>query len=214
MVSGAGSLDSSSLSQMFPGFSSLYGGDNWKNPADAAMPDLDAIEGKMTPYYDPYIQAGRRSLGTLEEQYNQMLKDPASVQRLLGSGFKASDGYKFNVDEATRAANNAGASSGMAGSPAEQAELARVVHGYADQDYGEYYNRNASLFDRSLGGLDGINQMGYGASNELAQSIGNALMMKSKLKYSGAQNQNEHDEGGSGFDVGSMVTSLAPLLLL
>lgn len=202
-----------SLSMLGGGLGSLFGGLSSRNPADSAMPYLQGIEGKMSPYYDPYIQAGRRSLGTLEGQYGNLINDPTAIMSAIGGKFQASPGYQYNVNEATRAANQSAAASGMAGSPQEQAELAQTVHGLANQDYQQFLNTGLGMYQTGLGGLSNINQMGYNASNELAQSIANSLMMQAKLAYSGQADQNQSMGGmlgglGSlaGFGLGSLLT--------
>ena len=89
----------------------------WDNPFSGSMDYLNQIPGTITPYYNPYIQAGGRSLNTLENTYNQLLQNPGQTMNQIGSGFQASPGYQYNVQQATNAANQAAAAGGMASRP-------------------------------------------------------------------------------------------------
>jgi hypothetical protein len=180
----------------------MGGGQNdWKNPADAAKPYLDQISGTITPYYQPYINAGQNAMGQLMPQYNRLVNDPTSVQNQIGSTFKASPGYGWNVDQATNAANRASAAGGMMGTPQEQQQLATTVSGLANQDYYNYVNQGLGMYNQGLSGLGNINQMGYGASTGLANNLASALMSQAQLAYTGQQNANQQ---GGGFNFASL----------
>jgi len=195
------------------GLGSLFGGMDFTNPSDAAMPYLDQIKGTMSPYYQPYIGAGQQSLGTLMGQYGNLVNDPTAIMSAIGGKFHTDPGYQFNVNEMTRGANQAAAAGGMVGSPQEQAELAQRIGGYADQNYQNFLNTGLGMYKTGLSGLGDINQMGYNASNELAQSLANALMMKSKLAYSGQEAENESSGGMLG-GLGGMIGGIGSLMSL
>lgn len=171
-------------------FGSQRGNVDFTNPAHAAMPYFDQIEGRISPYYNPYVSAGAKSLPELQKIYAEMYGDPSAFMKKIGAGFKESPGYQYNVDQATKAANAAAAASGMLGTPAEQAELAKTVHGLADQDFNTYMDRALGVHGRGVGGLENINNMGYRASDTMANNIANILAQKGNLAYSGAANQN------------------------
>jgi hypothetical protein len=183
-----------------------------KNPSDAAMGYYNQVPGTLKPYYDPYINAGHGALNTLQGQYQNLLGDPGALMNKLSSGYKASPGYQYNVDEATRGANQAAAAGGMVGSPAEQAQLGKSISGMASQDYNSYLSNVLGLYGQGLSGTQGINQMGYNASNELAQSLANSLMNQGNLAYSGQANQNQSQGGGWGSLFGGMGSLLGGLL--
>ena len=166
------------------------GGVDFNNPANAAMPFFDQIEGKISPYYKPYQQAGNQALPELQKRYMELLSDPSAFMKKISGGFQASPGYQYNVDQATGAANRAAAAGGMLGTPAEQAELAKTVHGLADQDYGQYMDRALGLHSQGLQGLEGINEKGYRANDTMANNIASILATKGNLAFSGAQQQN------------------------
>lgn len=191
----------------------LIGGGNYTNPADPAMNYLNQIPGTISPYYNPYIQAGGRSLNTLESTYNKLL-NPSQVMQQLGSGFQASPGYEYNVEQATNAANQAAAAGGMQGTMQEQQQLAQTVSGLANQDYYNYLNHVLGIGQAGLGGLSNINQMGYGASNQLAQSLKDVLESQANLSYAGQENANERNAGqGAGWGglIGGTIGALGSL---
>lgn len=197
------------------GLGSVMMGGNYNNPADAAQPYFDQIPGTISPYYQPYINAGQGAMSSLQDQYGQLVNDPAAKLNSIGQGYQQSPGYQFKVDQATKAANQAAAAGGMLGSPMEQQQLASTVTGLADQDYYNWMNQALGLYGSGLSGYQGLNQMGYGASNELAQSLANALMSQGQLAYTGAANQNamnqQQDTGWGALFSG--ISSAVPLFL-
>ena len=70
-----------------------------------------------------------------------MVNDPNALYSKFGQGFQQSPGYKFQVDQATNAANSAASAGGMLGTPAEQQQLAGTVGGLANQDFYNYMNQ-------------------------------------------------------------------------
>lgn len=199
------------------GIGSLFGASkaDWTNPATDAMKYLNQVPGTIKPYYQPYINAGQQALGSLQSQYQQLLNNPTAMFQNWGKQFQQSPGFQFSVDQATKAANQAAAAGGMAGTPQEQAELAKTVTGLADQDYYNYLDRIMGLYGQGLGVAQGINQMGYGASNELAQSLANNLGSQSQLSYAGTNAQNQYNaqqaaEKGGGW--GSLIGLGAKIL--
>lgn len=165
-------------------------GSGYKNPANAAMPYLNQIPGTMKPYYDPYIQAGQQSLGDLMSQYGQLMNDPGQKFAQMGQGFQQSPGYQFQYNQGMNAANSAAGAGGMAGTPYHQQNAASMASNLANQDFYNYMGNVQGLYGQGLQGASGINQMGYNASNELAQSLAAALMNQGGMAYAGQNNQN------------------------
>jgi hypothetical protein len=175
-----------------------------KNPADAGMKYLNQIPGTITPYYQPYINAGGDALSTLMGQYNSLLNNPGAAMNQMGQSFQQSPGYQFQVNQATNAANNAAASGGMLGTGAHQFNTANMVNNLANQDYYNWLSQTLGLFNQGLAGTQGINQMGYGASNELAQSLGNNLQSQAGMAYQGVANQNQMNADRYNRDMGNL----------
>jgi len=176
-----------------PFLQSLFGGG--KNPADAAMGYLNKIPGTVKPYYNPYINAGQNAMGVLQGQYGQMVNDPAALMNKFGSQFQQSPGYQFQVDQATNAANNQAAAGGLVGSPAAQMNTAQSINGLANQDYGNYMNRAMGLYGQGIQGYQGLNQMGYNASDALANMLAQNLQNQGNLSYMGQDYQNQQKNG-------------------
>jgi len=198
-------------------FDSIFGA---SDPSKDAMNYLNQIPGTIKPYYDPYITAGQGALTDLQKQYqsltgmgptvqNQYLKliqDPTAMMNQIGSGYTASPGYQYQVDQATQQANKAAAAGGMLGSPSEQQYVANTTNQLANQDYYNYLNHALSQYNTGLSGATGlyntglgiesdINHMGYNASDTLAQSLANNLASQANLSYAGAANQNAAKSG-------------------
>jgi len=169
-------------------FNSIFG---TTNPANAAQPYLNKIPGTISPMYQPFINAGQWALPQMQQQYGSMVNDPGSLMAKFGAGYQQSPGYQFNVNEATRGANQASAAGGMLGSPAEQQELSGRISGLASQDYNQYLSNALGLYGQGMGGLSNLYQTGYGASNQLAGDLASNLQNQAQLAYSGQANQNQ-----------------------
>jgi hypothetical protein len=178
---------------IFGDIGSTIGGFFNKNPGHEANDYLKQIPGAIKPYYDPYINAGRQDLNTLQQQYGQMVNDPNALYSKFGKGFQQSPGYQFQVDQATKAANSAASAGGMLGTPAEQQQLAGTVGGLANQDFYNYMNQIMNLYGGGLGGMSHIMDQGYNASNTMAQSLANALGGQAGAAYQGTNWQNQQN---------------------
>lgn len=172
------------------------------NPADEGMKYLDKIPGTISPYYNPYINAGNESLGSLMNQFNDLLSNPGSSMNKIGLGYQQSPGYQFSLDQATNAAKMAAASGGMAGSPMHQNEAASIATNYANQDYYNWLSRALQMYFAGLSGQQDIMHTGYGASNELANSLGNNLMNQANMAYKGVENANQMKADNYNRDMG------------
>ena len=179
-----------------------------KNPEADAMNYYGQIPGMIKPYFNPYIQEGRGDLSALHGQVMGMLNDPSAILAQIGSHYHQSPGYQFGVDQATQGANRAAAAGGMAGSPAEQQQLAGHVDQLANQDYGNYMNRALGLHSQGLQGLQGLNQMGYNAATGLAGDLASNQMNMGNLANLSDQYKNQQSSGlmsGIGNTIGALA---------
>lgn len=171
---------------------------NYINPSGAAMPYLNQIGPMAQGYLNPYMQAGQGAMGQLQGQYGQLINNPGQRLNQIGQNFQQSPGFQFQVNQATNAANRAAAAGGMLGSPQEQQQLASNVNGLANQDYYNWLGNAQNMYSQGLQGLQGINQMGYGATNNLTDILASALQSQGSSAYAGAQGQNQFNQGQSG----------------
>jgi hypothetical protein len=191
----------------FSGIGDLWGANqlgnmNFPNPANGAMGYFNqAIQG-LPQYFQPYMQAGQNALPGYQNVLNQLTSNPGQFINQVGQNYQASPGYQFNVQQATNAANRAGAAGGMAGSPQEQQNLAGTVSGLANQDYYNYLSTSLGQFDQGLQGQGNLVGMGYGASKGLGEDIANLLSSQGSLAYAGQANQNEMEGGNAGAQAG------------
>lgn len=163
--------------------SSIFGGGSSSDVADVYGP----VKAEVTPYYQPYVDAGTDSLGGLQEQIARMYQDPSALYDQLGAGYRESPGYQHNVQSATQAANRAAAAGGQLGSPAEQQALAGQISGMADQDYGNYMQNMMGMYGQGVQGLQGLTGMGYQASSGLADQLANARYQQAGLEAQARQ---------------------------
>jgi len=152
---------------------------------------LDQIKPMLEQYYNPYIERGQAAGNTLDSQYSMLLNNPAAKQQMLGAGYEQSPGYQYQMDEAMNAAMMSAAAGGKLGTSAHQQEAMKTATGLANQDYWNYYNQNANLFNTGLKGTEGMFNTGYNATNQMTQGLGNLYGTQANLAYTGQQNQNE-----------------------
>lgn len=201
-----------------------------EDPYESASKYYNQIPGMLNNIYNPYIQNGMNAYGDMGQyqnnfsqysnrgnqagnmlmgQYGQMINNPSALLNRLGSGFNPSPGYNFQVQQALGAANRAAAAGGMAGTPAEQQQIAGVTNQLANQDYYNYLNHAQGIYGQGIYGLQGSEGLGlnssnmgssldaniYGRgsdmSNNLANNLGAAMMNQGNLAFSGTVNNND-----------------------
>ena len=162
---------------------------------------MDQIPDELNQNIGPYAQTGQSLLPYLTGGYAGLAFSPEQEQSRLGSGFQESPGYQWNLDQQLQAQNQALAAGGMLGSPESQQFAEQTAHGLADQDYNNYYNRNAQLMQTGLGGLQGLETQGQMASNQLANNMTDYLYNRGNL--AGAQAQHRNNLGWAGLGLGA-----------
>jgi len=93
---------------------------------------------------------------------------------------------------------------GMLGTGAHQYNAVNMTNNLANQDYYNYMDRTIGLYNQGLAGQQDINHMGYGASDQLAQSLGANLMNQGNMAYAGVQNQNQANADRYNRDMGML----------
>ena len=162
------------------------GGPDYENPADSAMPYLESIPGTVTPYYNPYINLGKGAARVSAPIYYQRATDPNAAYNDLMSGYKPSDQYQYNQQQAMAQQQAAANSGGFAGTSYDQANQAATTQGLLSQDEQQYYNNQLGLQNSGLNAGMQYYNTGYQASNTLAQMLGQNLAAEAGLQYQGA----------------------------
>lgn len=199
----------------------------YQDPSSNAEDTLNQIPSTITPYYQPYINAGQQSLQTLGNQYGnllgnysqlqsvltQLLMNPGGTLNTLGAGYEQSPGYSWEVQQGQEAAENAADAGGYAGTPQDQQYQAEMTEGIANQDYNQWLNEVlgigktglkgvGKLYGTGLSGVENLNKMGYDASSQLAEGLAQYLTTLSNEEYASSVNQNEHNMGLLGDTIG------------
>jgi hypothetical protein len=190
------------------GLAGMFGGGGGNNPYKGAGKFYNKIPGAVSPYYNPWIQAGQGALGNLQGQYGELMNDPNGFIGKLGAGYQQSPGFKWQLNQGMNAANNAAAAGGMAGSPQHQQQASEMAEGLANQDYYNYLNKVLGAYGTGLQGEQGIAGMGYGAGDQMARIMADMYSQQAQLKFAGnaAQNQNQGSQWGDIFGgLGSML---------
>lgn len=170
-------------------FSNLLGG---KNPADAAMPYIDQIPGRVSPYINPFFDAGKGALGPLQEQYAKLLKDPGALMNQMGQSYQQSPGFKSAMEQAMQAGGHAAAAGGMAGTPQHQFQDMKMATDLSNQDYGNYMKNVLGLYGQGLSGEQGMAGMGQQAGQSMADIISQALAQQGNLAFAGQSQKNQN----------------------
>lgn len=218
-------------------YAMLRGAPKPTNPANSAMPFFNQIPAQLQQYLNPYAQMGQGAmgqmqgqvgqllggLGPLQQQYSQLMSDPTAMMNKIGAGYTQSPGYQQALKQSLQAANQSAAAGGMAGTPMAQTNAADIAQQMASRDYGNYMQNALSqygtglqgasgLYGAGLQGLSGMNQMGYGASSNLAESLANALASQGNLAFSGNAIQNMMKQGQAGAQAGALSGGIGSLL--
>lgn len=180
---------------------------DWKNPADEAMPGVHGIPDKMSPYFDPFIDAGKRQIPGLEGQYGQLTGDPGGFINKMGQGYQQSPGFEFAMKRALGGANQAAAAGGMAGSPQSMEWNQDIASNMASRDYNNWMDRAMGAYGRGLSGQEGLYGKGADMSRDFGQSIGNNALTEALLKYMGQNSENQR----SGMNWGNFMGAGASL---
>jgi len=163
---------------------------NNKNPADVAMPYLNNIPGQISPYYQPYVNAGQNALGTIQPEFKNLLANPGGKLNQIGQNFQQSPGFKFALQQALQGAGHAAAAGGMAGSPEHEFENMALATNLGNQEYYNWLKPATELYGTGLTGTQDIFHQGQIASKDLSDQIANILAQKAQLAFTGEQQQN------------------------
>lgn len=117
----------------------------------------------------PWLQAGGNAL-------TQMQKLNAGDF----SGFTDSPDYRFAYDQGMQALDRSAAARGGLFSGGQQADLMKFGQGLATQNYGNYYNRLASMAGVGQTAATNLGQFGQ----SMANNIGNAQMANANARAS------------------------------
>lgn len=174
-------------------FDGLFGGGG-PNPMDEANQYLGQIPDVLKQYLNPAFQRGERAAGSLEGQYGKMTGDPSAFINELMKQYQPSEGYKYQQQQASRAAANTAAAGGMRGTPYEQAEQQRITQGLMGKDMQQWLQNVLGVQGRGLAGQESLYGKGLGAGTNLAESLANALGTQGTMAYQDAlQQQKDQD---------------------
>jgi len=158
--------------------SALLGSSASRSAANAAAGAADRASDAQLRMFEqnredlaPYRAAGQRGL--------------AAFEGTLGPSFTASPGYEFARGEGIRAIDQGASARGLLNSGARLRELMRYGTGVANQEYGNYQNRLASLAG-----------LGQSATGQTAQLGAQAAGMAGQAQMAGGQAQAQGITGG------------------
>lgn len=166
-----------------------------KNPYDSAQPWYAKVPGMLQGEYGPWQQRGNYAGNMLQGQYNQMLDNPGGMVNKIGSSFHQSPGYSWQLSQALNSMNNAAAAGGQAGTPQEQYQMGQAATGMANQDYYNYLNHALNMYGQGISGMQGQQQIGYDASNQLAQALAQNYYNQGNLAANETQYGNNQTAG-------------------
>lgn len=166
--------------------SGFFGGNEGAHEAANMM---DEIPGRVKPFYQPYMEAGKGALPILQGQYGNLLNDPGGMINKIGAGYKQSPGFKFALEKALSGGNRGFNAGGLGGSPSNALWGMETAEGLASQDYDKYLSHALSQYGLGLSGEEGIAKMGQQAGSSYADMMAQALAQEAKLKYAEEANK-------------------------
>lgn len=203
MAGGAGGLIS--------GLMSLFSGNN-TNPANAAMPFYNQINGTNQSILGPYSNMGQGIGNPLMQQLQALMSNPGATLNSIGSNYHQSPGFQFQLHQALMGANSAAAAGGMAGSPMNTQQNMSLANSLANQDYYNYTNQASNLYGEGLQGAGNMFGTGAEAATNMAGNISQGMSMQALAAYLGQQNQNQNSNsmfGNIGGGIGDILGGIA-----
>lgn len=184
----------SGLAGLGGGLFNIFG--KQKSPYDAASKIYGQIPGATEKYLSPYMTAGQSALGDLMGQYGQLTGSTGDVYNKLAGGYQQSPGFQSALKQALGAAGNQAAAGGMTGTPQAQLQSADVAGTLAQKDFGDYMSRMMGLYGTGLQGMGDVSKMGYGASTNYADMLGNIMAQQGGMAGMSQALQNQQRSGG------------------
>ena len=169
-------------------FDDIFG----KNPADAANQYIAQIPGQANQYLNPFFEAGKGAIPSLQDQYKQLLSDPGGFMNKLAGSYKESPGLQHNIAQAMQAGGHAAAAGGMAGSPQHEQQNMEAATDISSKDYNQYMQNMLGLYGQGLSGQQGMAGMGQQAGNSMANMIAQALAQQGNYAFNGQNQKNSN----------------------
>ena len=188
------------------GLAGMFG--DYKNPADAAMGDMDQIPGQINQYLSPYIQQGKQQYNGLNKQYNSLMNDPGGRVNQIGQSYHQSPGFQFALQQAMQGAGHAAAAGGMAGSPQHEQQNMGLATNLANQDYNQYLQNALGAYGMGLSGSQGLYNTGAQAGQAAGEDMASYFANRAKLNYEGQNADNQHEGGMWGNIIGAGAAAL------
>lgn len=178
---------------------SLFGGDDeYSGPSPEQI--LEQAYGMGRETFDPYIQRGHTAQDRASTQYNRMSESPMDFLNEIIAGYSPSQGYKFREQKALEAARNSAAQGGISGTHNDQLGQAEMVSGLLDQDMQQWLQNVLGIQTTGLQGLENTANRGFGASQSLADLLGNISGSQAGLAY----NRQQADRDRTGNIIGGL----------
>lgn len=196
-------MDPMTMSMLISAGTSLLGGlfggdDEYSGPSPEQILEKTYGMGKET--FDPYIKRGHEAQDQANRHYGNMTENPMDFLNQIISGYKPSEGYKFKEKHALNAARNSAAAGGISGTQNDQLGQAELVNGLLDQDMQQWLQNVLGIQGAGIGGLEAQAGRGFGASQSLAELLGNVGGSQAGLAF----NRQETDRKNKGNMMGQL----------
>lgn len=203
----ASGTNSSSSSNYTPAMGSVASGILYEDPAEEALKYTGGMEDMLLEYLGPYREKGLKAQDALFREFLILLNNPSLKYDSLTGGFEESPGYQYTYDQSMNAVNQAAAAGGMSGSPAHQQQASEQSAAVANQEFYNYVDDMMQLYFKGLGIGGDINQMGYGASSTIAETLAQNIWKEAQLGALSQMGKNQ-SSGSIWGGTTDLVTSL------
>jgi hypothetical protein len=165
------------------------------NPADKAMPYLDALPDELKQYFQKYMNYGDNAYNMMNPVLSQMLTDPGAYMNKLMAGYAPSTQYKLDENAMTKAAANSAAAGGMRGSSQDINNEAKITDRLMGNDMQQWLQNAMRTNDTALQGYGHLFDTGFNANQAYAGDLGNIRGSQAQLAFQGQReaNQNKND---------------------
>lgn len=178
-----------------------------QDPTKAADKFYDQIPGQTQQYYQPYMDAGKSAIPTLQGQFGNLLNDPGGMINKIGAGYKQSPGFQYALQQALAGSDRAAAAGGYTGLPQHSAESEEAAQGLASKDYNQYLQNALSQYGLGLQGEESLFQGGQKAGSDMGSILAQTLAQRGNLAFKGASDDNAQKNS-----IFSSISSMLPYM--
>lgn len=181
---------------------SLFNPPKYTNPASAAMPYLNSIQGTVQPLYQPYMDTGKNSMNQYYNNASAWATPQGAMNNYdtISAGYEQSPYAQYQNQQMQQAEGQVAAASGQAGTPSQQLAVANMTNQINSRDMNNYINSILGIQQQGQAGLGDLTHLGASETNAYISDLIQQIMAQAGMSYMGQMNQNAQNKNPSFLD--------------